>query len=322
MAERPRDDGAYWDAWLSSQSLVALLAAHRVGLLAAAGAAPVDVTAFAERRRLDRRVLGTIVTLLVELGILAERDEGLVVSADADLDGTWAPMLDVIDHGNRLSADLCNALSGRTPTPVWTWPDVPADIARIHLEAMHAHSVRSARHLAETGLFDGTTSLLDVGGGSACYAVALSRRLPALRCDVLELPPFAPLVEEWVDAELRERVRVRALTFGRDSLDHSYEAVLFSNFLHDHDPSSVVGFLATGRSCLSPGGRVVVHEILPGDPEVDLRAAQFSVHMATWTMGRQYSRDEYREFLAAAALRLIDVVPVGALHSAIVAEPA
>jgi cyclopropane fatty-acyl-phospholipid synthase-like methyltransferase len=338
--EPPVDDAAMWTIWLSGQSLLALLAAYRVGLLAALTERDaVNVDEFAAAESLDPRVLRAVVVLLDRLGIVREyhpagRRQHIVLDPRArEPLVTWLPMYNTMDDGCRLSGDVLHALRGGGPRAVWTQDTVDAvtpDVARRHLASMHAHSLLAARRLARCEVFAGARRLLDVGGGSGCYAQELARRLPGLLVDVAELPPFAPYVRDFVAPEVRDRVRVRPVTFGTDRLRGHYDRILFSNFLHDHGEQAIIGFLGAAESCLGDGGRVVIHEVLLDGADAGagtgagtgLEAAQLSLHLATWTPGRQYERAEFAELLAAAGLRLTRTEHIGPLHSVLVAERA
>ena len=137
---------------------------------------------------------------------------------------------------NRLLSFLAMDKSGAGPMQAWEQPyGINTTVARSIVATMHAHSASTAaglaatlralaerdvdaEHRAEHRVGDGGASapastalpfllarrgaqLLDVGGGSGIFAVALTRAFPALACTVLELDDVVPVTKEYIAAE-------------------------------------------------------------------------------------------------------------------------
>ena len=128
----------------------------------------------------------------------------------------------------RLLSLLAMDKNGAGPMQAWEQPyGMNATVARSIVETMHAHSASTAAGLAATlralaehdaGAGGASASsataaltlltrrgaqLLDVGGGSGIFAVALARAFPALACTVLELDDVVPVTEEYIAAALQ-----------------------------------------------------------------------------------------------------------------------
>ena len=62
-----------------------------------------------------------------------------------------------------------------------------SELAQAVCAFMHSHSQPAALGLAGSSRFEGARRLLDVGGGSGCFSIALAQQWPQLRCSILEL---------------------------------------------------------------------------------------------------------------------------------------
>jgi len=90
--------------------------------------------------------------------------------------------------------------------------------------------------------------------------------------------------------------------------------VLFANILHDWPDETNVQLLQKAYDCLSPGGRVVISELLLADDVVSSSssATSMNVIMLPFTKGRQYRPKElFRRlsrigFTSPSALPLVD----------------
>jgi methylase of polypeptide subunit release factors len=80
----------------------------------------------------------------------------------------------------------------------WQSGELPAERAAVVTPFMHAHSFPAAMGVARHGDFANVHRLLDVGGGSGCFCIALATRYPGMRMAVMELPPVCHLVEQYV----------------------------------------------------------------------------------------------------------------------------
>jgi SAM-dependent methyltransferase len=164
-----------------------------------------------------------------------------------------------------------------------------------------------ARHLDLAG----AKVLLDVGGGTGIYSLALLRANPGLRAIVWDRPEVLKVAGEFAaEHDLLDRLELRPGDMFADPVPPGCDAILVSNILHDWDVAecrALVGRLADG---LPAGGRLLVHDVFLNDAmDGPLPVALYSAALFSVTEGRAYSGAEYRAFLAAAGLKPQPVVP-------------
>lgn len=213
----------------------------------------------------------------------------------------------------------------RAAADVWQHHEVDQARCERFAAAMHAISSGPARALIQTlsqerhwGLDESLAMLphrvLDVGGGSGCYAVEWMRHAPVSNSEahILETPACSHLTERYVEESrsivLPNTIHVHAgdmfveEAYGEAS---SYTHVLMSQILHDWPvrDSSAAGTRRDGEHlvtlawrALHPGGVLVIHEKLVRDADT----AMVTLDMLHWTEGQQFTETMMRELLERA----------------------
>ena len=156
--------------------------------------------------------------------------------------------------------------------------------------------------LARLAAFDGVRRLLDVGGGSGCFSIALAQQRPRLRATVMDLPAMTRLADRYIeDAGVRAQVDTRVVDMFREAWPEGYDAIFMSNIFHDWNQDTCAVLAARSLEALPPGGRILLHEmLLADDGSGPLAAAGFSMMMLAGTQGRQYSFSELARILTDA----------------------
>jgi hypothetical protein len=184
-----------------------------------------------------------------------------------------------------------NAMSGLLCDP---------ENARTFTTAQHAGSLAAAGVLADRLLADrmpverwpqgravgeAGVRLLDVGGGSGAFSIALCQRFPAVHATVLELPAVVEMARSYRDdAALTDRIDLLVGDAISTQWPAGQHVVLMSYLLSalgDASPASEVDMaLGKAYACLEPGGLLVVHDFMlddvaPGPPAAALWFLQY-----------------------------------------------
>lgn len=155
--------------------------------------------------------------------------------------------------------------------------------------------------------------LLDVGGGTGIYSYALLRKHPQLRAIIFDRPEVLRVAEEMAaEYKVTDRVEFVAGDMFTDALPGDADLLLLSNILHDWDVPECRGLVQRCASVVSPGGRLLVHDVFLND-ELDgpLPIALYSAALFSLTEGRAYSAAEYQSWINSAGLNIMATLPTG-----------
>jgi hypothetical protein len=313
------DDRVIWDIWTSAFWLPSLLVADELGLFKALDEEPATMTDLARRLDLNANGIEVLVPMLASLGLLVPR-LGRYHLTDAarnfllpESPFYWGGVFSAGRQDNPLYAILRDRLTRKTnlgrgdaeqerPADAWASGHVDMERARAIARFMHSHSLPAAVGAARNGDFGGVKHLLDVGGGSGCFSIALAQTYPKLRCTIMELPSMCEVALEYVTtAGMSERVDARAVDMFREPWPKGYDALFFSNIFHDWSFETCAELAGKAFAALPAGGRIYLHEILLDEDAAGPRtAAGFSVMMLIGTRGRQFTFGELAGLLQDA----------------------
>lgn len=152
--------------------------------------------------------------------------------------------------------------------------------------------------------------LLDLGGGTGVYALALLQANPGLRATVLDRPEVLKVAAEFAAAAgVGDRLDLVPGDMFTAPLPVA-DTVLLSNILHDWDVPECRRLVQRAAAVLPPGGRLLIHDVfLDDDLGGPLPVALYSAALFSLTEGRAYSAAEYRGWLREAGLVPGEVVP-------------
>jgi hypothetical protein len=205
---------------------------------------------------------------------------------------------------------------------LWEPGKIDPEIAKLITRAMRSESLPSAMGLALRGDFAGVERLLDVGGGSGCFCIALALRYPKMRFTIFDLPPVCEIANQYVaEYGLGDRVDTLASNMLQDPWPSGYDAVLFSNVFHDWDRDLCLLLGRQSFDVLPHGGRIYVHEILLDDSKTGpLTAISFSVPLLLMTKGKQYSAAELEGLLRECGFEDVSVAHTYGYYSLVSAR--
>jgi len=330
------DDKPMWDLWLSAFWLPAVTAAVDIDVFESLAKSPASHTTLASRLSLSNRGTEILLPLLASLRLLVRNDGRYQLTDVArlyllrDSPYFWGGLLSRMGTASPTYTAVKEALRRGEPTsttgrkddrPVDAWASGQVEMkqARMIAALMHSHSVPAALGMARNIDFAGVKRLLDVGGGSGCFGIALAERHPELRCTIMELPAMCEVAKEYVSAAgLSERIDTRAVDMFRQEWPRGYDAMFFSNILHDWNFDTCAQLLAKAHAALPAGGNIFLHETLLDDSGTGpLTATTFSLVMLLGTQGRQFTFAELKDLMTNAGFDHIDVTPSYGYYSVV-----
>jgi hypothetical protein len=206
-------------------------------------------------------------------------------------------------------------------------PDVATNLdnpvlARTLSQAMHSHSFPAAIGMAMRGNFEGVTRLLDAGGASGTFSIALALRHPAMRLTVMDVPLVQRVADESIASYgLEGRIQTLGRDMFREAWPTGFDAVLFSNIFHDFGWERCMRLARSAFDALESGGRIYLHEMLLGDSkDGPLPAVSFWLGMAAISEGRQYTASEFETMTRDAGFIDFRILPTYGYYSLVSAR--
>jgi predicted O-methyltransferase YrrM len=316
------EDRRIYDAYIAGRQSIALAAAVRAGIFEALDREPMTAQALAAACGLQPRPVFLLTRVLRAMGLIVDEGERLTLSDDASAflvrgRPQWlGGLIDLeIEHFltpavvlDALRQDRATVYGGVDP---WERHAQDPEQARRFTVAMHSISVRPAQALARTVDLSGVRRLIDVGGGSGVVAVALARAWPETHCVVWEMATVCEVAREVIrDSEVEGRVTVLEGDLFRDPFPEGFDAVLFSQILHDWSLETGETLLRRAFAALNPGGVVLLHEkLISGDGRGPLANALVDLDMLVWTEGQQYDPGRLEALLERSGFCGFEVRP-------------
>ena len=295
---------AYWQTKVLSTAVELAVFTHLAG-----GAATCAELAAAAG--VPARGLRVVLNACVALGLLAKAGDRYANTAESDAflvkgrPGYYGDM--IIMHGTRLY-DVWRHLgpavrSGTPPEILFDHMYQCPETATGFIAAMHNNAGGSARHLAAAVDCAAFHALMDLGGGSGAYAIALAERYPQLRACVVDAPAVCAIAEGYIRASSS---RERITTFGADirtgPLPAGCDLALLSQVLHGCGEADGRRIVATVYDALESGGMLVINEFFLDEDETGpLFSALFAVNMFLETAeGTSHTRRRVSQWLTDA----------------------
>jgi predicted O-methyltransferase YrrM len=179
-----------------------------------------------------------------------------------------------------------------------------SDLARHFTLALSGRAKNVAPHLARAVDLADAKLLLDVGGGSGIYSMALLQKNPHLRAIVYDRPAVVKVAAEFAEAYgVAGRLECRSGDMLSGQPLPQADVVLLSNVLHDWDVPECRRLVSSCAEALPRNGRLLIHDVFLNDAlDGPLPAAFYSIAIFSVTEGRIYSGAEYRGWLSEAGL--------------------
>jgi SAM-dependent methyltransferase len=200
-----------------------------------------------------------------------------------------------------------------------------AEEQQIFSAGVEATTAGMAAALAVSYDFSRHNRVLDVGGGTGSFLVAVLRRYPALQATLFELPGACAVARQRLaDEPEGARIDVVEGDFLKDPLPDDHDALIVANTIHVLSVGHNVALLRNMRAHVAAGARLLLvdwwmdstHTQPPAAP---LISGEFLVISGE---GQAYGEDDADEWLPQTGWRKLELRPLAGPGSVIVAEAA
>lgn len=310
--DQPLDRTLLLEMAAGYQSACVLGAAAELNVFTVLGDRALPAGELAKRLKSDPRATTMLLDALASLALLEKRD-GLYRTPDElrpllveDSPETLLPML--LHQVNLVRSWSQLARVVKTGEPAARQPSIrgaEADRAAF-IGAMHSISSPVADSLVAQLGPPRFQHLLDVGGASGTWTLALLRAVPGSRATIFDLPDAIEQARDRLaQSGLSGRVRLVPGDFYSDDLPTGADLAWVSAIAHQHSREYSRELFEKTCAALVPGGRIMIRDVvMQSDRTGPVAGALFAINMLVNTQsGGTYTFEEFAEDLQAAGFR-------------------
>lgn len=182
------------------------------------------------------------------------------------------------------------------------------------IAAMDAISKPFAMQFASEWEFD-NHRIIDIGGGSGIYSIAVASRNKGVTGVVFDLPGIVEIAQNNIaSAGLNEKLTTASGDYNESIPGDGFDDAFLFSMIHRQDEAQNMSLLRKTFDALKPGGRLFIIGFFTNDQGTGpLFSAHFGVEMTVMIPGgRVYSNTEIEKLIETAgftAMERIDTIP-------------
>ena len=267
-----------------------LLSAFELDIFTTIDESGIAGNVIANRLQLVRHAGERLLNALVSLGFLTKQNELFFNTSDSftflskkspeylgglmhsnHLWNTWSNLTRVVKTGNSANPSEINERGEE-----WLFS---------FISAMHDRARKQApQQLADIDL-SGTTSMLDIGGGSGAYSMEFVTRKPEIEATVFDLPNVVPITRKFIDREgFSAKIKTYTGDYTTDELPIGFDLVFLSALIHSNSLETNRKLVQKCFNSLNKNGRIIIQDwIMNNDRTQPTSGAIFAVNMLVGT---------------------------------------
>jgi len=305
-----------------------LFVASEIGLFEQLADSPSTLEQLAARTGIHSRPLRIVADAMVALGFLQRRGglyENSPVAATFLAGTSPADLRPALRYWNRLNYPRWMQLEDAVRTDQAVFGDfaVSGDEQRLYSEGVDAITSGTAAALAREYDFTRHQRVVDVGGGTGTFLVALLRQNSGLTATLFDSPSVAAMAaERLAQHPLAPRISIVGGDFFHDPIPGGHDVVLLANIVHNFSSQRNRALLRNVRSAVAPEARLLLVDFWtdPTHSQPIFAALMAGAFLLVSGEGTVYSADEGRDWLEATGWRVLEHRPLAGPASLLVAE--
>jgi precorrin-6B methylase 2 len=290
---------------------------------------PKTAARVADELSSDPRGTEALLDALVAIEMLAKKDDAFRVRPGLEKalsSSTPETILPIILHMASLWEPWGN-LTGivregkkDSPSKANEWDE---DELKSFINGMHSMGRGMAREVVARLDLDGKENLIDIGGGSGVYTIAMLSKAPNMRATIFDRPNVIAIAREKIAGEnLTDLVTFVEGDFYEDDLPGGHDIALLSAIIHQNSPGQNVELYRKALAALEPGGVIVIRDHVMSDDHTETaEGALFGINMLVATPeGGVYSFAEIKSDLEQAGFTGAKLVHHAEMDSLVTAQ--
>jgi hypothetical protein len=239
---------------------------------------------------------------------------------------SWCRMMSLVMAPALLRGDI-SVSTGRPSfeavagSPAWEWLQKNPEMGSIVNAAMVEFGGLLGTPAMMMYDWSGVQQLVDVAGGRGQLTRTVLGANPHMTGIIYDQPHVVPEAAQAIAADgLADRCRA----IGGDiftSVPAGADCYVLRWIIHDWNEAESLAILRACRAAITPGGRLLLFEVVMPDDDVPHPAKTLDWIMLTCITGKERTQAEYAELLATAGFRLDRAIPSPTPMSVLEATP-
>lgn len=200
--------------------------------------------------------------------------------------------------------DLAPALKAQDPPRVLgLYESLSDEDFRIYHEATYSVGLGAGMLFARDVDLSRRSLILDLGGGSGAYCIAVVQRYPHLKAMVLDFEPVCRMAQTFIAQwHMEDKISTHPADFTRDPFPLGADCMILASNLPQYNEAMLIRIFQKAFQALEPGGEFhLIGETLWDDKTGPLGPSLWGIHEALFgSQGRSHSEEEVLAYLTAA----------------------
>lgn len=297
-----------FDIGMCTYSRACMAAGNELGIFDTLSEAAMTSSQIAEKLDLSQGAIDAICLVLASDGLLVKKQQNFsnseaasayLCSESPTYGGPVNPIVkDSFDFKKVVSA----AKEGWSPisegnksfTEMWESGSLSKEAAERFTRMMHSVIIGPAISAARSGAFKDVKHLIDAGGGSGTFCMALKAHQPDTQVTLMDLPQVCDASKTYLDKYgFTGKVKHAPCNFFTDKWPDHGDAYHFGNILHDWPVETGLELLRKTFAALPSGGHVFLHEaLLSEDKTSPTTTVIFNLLMYLNHRAQQFTKNE------------------------------
>jgi ubiquinone/menaquinone biosynthesis C-methylase UbiE len=196
---------------------------------------------------------------------------------------------------------------------------------QLYSEGVAAVTAGTASALPESYDFGRHQRVMDLGGGTGSFLLAILNRYDKLRDTLYDLPPVAAATRRRLaETPCAGRIQIAEGDFFKDPIPAGHDAIIIANIIHCFPSDRVLELLDRVRKSVTTGARILLIDFWTNTTHTEPTFAALMAGEFLLTPGRGdvYSIRDAQSWFAATAWQMIEHKPLAGPASVLVAEAA
>ena len=319
MSEQTPQPDIFYQIKNGARATAAMLAGMKLDLFSPLKEGPLPAEQLASKLGVNAGKLSPLLYALVITGLLTEEDGAFSNTPETDeflVKGKVGYLGDAhkIWYSNLLaSLETAETIQTGVPQAKYDWTNMAEDELTALFEGMSAHDAAFAHRLSAQYDFSQCRRLLDAGGGSGAFAIAMTQIHPHLTATIADLPKVTLITEKFVmDANASDAVKVVSADLTCDPIPGTYDVAILSSVIQTLSAEEARQVINNVGKVIKPGGWLYIFGggMLENSRLSPKSAVEWNlVFINTYDNGQSYTEDEHRVWLREAGFEDLQFRP-------------